>query len=109
MKLEQHELAIATGRKVFREHVTEMTVKILNKTYQGVSVAASYVYQFGLDLWGLAQEWELDIFGIETVPAGKILMTVILATKGRMLLKLHGLAYLVVRLNYEIAKSRGIL
>jgi len=84
-----------------------MTVAALNSAYHGISVASGYVYQFGLDLWGLASEWEMDIFGYETVPAGKILMSLLLATKARMLLKLHGLAFLVVRLNYEIAKSRG--
>ena len=81
----------------------------LNHAYHGLSVTAIFFYQFGLDLWNFASEWEIDIFGLETVPAGKIMLGLLLATKARMLLKLHGLSYLIVRLNYEIAKTRGVL
>jgi len=102
-------MTIANGREEFKQKVVSVTLAALNQAYYGLSVAATHVYQFGLDLWTFASEWEVDVMGLETVPAGKILMTLLLVTKGQLLLKLHGLAYLVVRLNYEIAKSRGMV
>ena len=106
-KLQQHEIDISLGRQQLRKRVADVAMTVLNRTYHGVTVAATYIYQFGLDLWSLANDWEVSLFGVETVPVGKIIITVLLATKGRLLLKLHGLAYLIVRINYEIHKSRG--
>ena len=47
--------------------------------------------------------------GAESLPLGRALLVLVLALRGRMLLQLQGMAYVVMRVNYEIAKAQGVL
>ena len=45
----------------------------------------------------------------ESRPVGRALMIGALLVKGKFLLKIHGLSYVVLRLNYELAKMKGTI
>lgn len=99
---------VSQFRRTIKAKIAQATVEIAGHVHYYVSIAANYIYQTGMDLWNIAGEWEVDWMG-EPRPIGKALMMVGLVMKGRFLLQLHALSYAVVRVNYEIAKARGLL
>lgn len=106
-KLRSEEDLISYKRKQLKERITITSLEVLAQGHYYASVAANYIYQAGLDIWQLAGEWEVDIFG-EARPIGRILLSVAMFFKGRVLLQLHAISYLIVRCNYELAKRRGL-
>ncbi len=95
-------------RQTIKAKIARASVEIAGHVHYYVSIAANYIYQTGMDLWNIAGEWEIDWMG-EPRPVGKVLMIATLVLKGRLLLQLHALSYVVVRVNHELAKARGLL
>ena len=108
-KLDLRQDSIARRRLMLREKVISTSINTLKQGYYHVSVAANYLYQLGLDVWDFAGEFELDLLGSERLPLGKAVLMLVLALKGRFLLQIHGLAYVIMRINYELAKAKGLL
>lgn len=80
----------------------------MNKAHYYVSLASNHIYHAGMKFWDIAGEWHITIME-ENYPIGRPLAIIALLIKGQFLLKLHALAYLIIRINYEIAKARGSL
>lgn len=106
-KLQEMEEHTALIREKAKERVLDAALDGLNRVHYYVSVAANYVYQNGMDLWNLAGDFEMELFG-ETRPVGQYLMLGSLAWKGRLLLQVYAFSYAVLRINYELAKSRNL-
>ena len=73
-----------------------------------VSLAANHIYKTGLQLWDFAGELEWPVMG-EVRPVGRVIMLgamIVNFAGGHSLLELHGLSYLILRGNYEIARLR---
>ena len=107
-QLRQSELQIAWERDQVRSQVVQHALQGLSQLHYYVSVAANHVYQAGLDIWDLAGEVEVSVLGAPR-PVGRVVLAAILFFKARYLLQLHGLAYAVMRVNFELAKARGLL
>ena len=90
-------------RAVF--HVARTT----RRSYYYLSVAANYVYNLGVDAWNFAGDFEIDFLGTDRLPLGRVLLISVLALKGRFLLQMQAMAYVVMRVNYEVAKAQGVL
>ena len=101
-KLDRQAIAIAQDRRQLKEDVQEIVFHVARKTYSGVSMGCSIVYEFGMDLWRFANQWEMEVPEVGVIPVGKFIMTSILLLRGQILLKLHGLSWLVVRINEEV-------
>ncbi len=108
-KLDNEEALVSQKRKEFKHRLMDISTKSLNQAYYHVSLTANYIYQFGLDIWDFFGDWEVDIAGIEKIPIGRTILMSLLLLKGQLLLKMHTAAYIIVRINYEIAKARGII
>lgn len=102
------EQKIAENRQRIKRVVMEKTIVGLNKAHYYVSLAANRIYQLGLNFWDVVGEWQVTMFD-ETYPVGRPLAILMLLWKGQFLLKIHALSYLIIRVNYEIAKARGWL
>jgi len=107
-ELNKAEETLALERNLIRRNILEKVVQGANQVHYYVSVTCMYVFQTGRDLWELAGEFEIPLFG-EPRPIGKAIMAIALALKGRWIMKIYALAYAVVRINYELAKQRGLM
>jgi len=107
-QLRQSEMQIAWERDQFRSQLAHHSIQGLFQIHHYVSVAANHVYQAGLDIWDLAGEVEVSVFGAPR-PVGRAVLGALLFFKARYLLQLHALAYIILRANFELAKSRGML
>jgi hypothetical protein len=107
-RLSEEEEQIAVFRESLKRQMLTKAMNGLSHFHYYLSVAAHHLYQTGLDLWDLAGEIEITMFG-QPRPVGKVLMGLFLVWKGRFLLQFHFLSFLIVRVNYELAKSRGLL
>ena len=101
-KLDVQAFAIAQGRRQLREDVQEFALHVARKTYSGITIGSGILYGWGMDLWAFANQWQMEVPEIGVIPVGKFMVTSILFMKGQILLKLHGLTWLVVRINQEI-------
>lgn len=107
-KLVKAEHEIFEARQKFKRLVIDKTTVALHHTHYYVSLAANRIYQTGMQFWDMMGEWQVPIFG-EVYPLGRPLAVLMLLWKGQFLLKLHALSYLIIRVNFEIAKARGWL
>lgn len=101
-ELDMAERQVMVERHQFKQMVTKKSLRILSQVHYYVSVAAHQIYETGMSLWDLAGEIVMPLFG-ETRPVGRAVMLGVLLLKGQLLLKIHGLSYLVLRVNYELA------
>lgn len=106
-KLQRAEEQTALVREQAKDRVVEAALDGLNRVHYYLSVAANYVYQNGMDLWNMAGDFEMELFG-EVRPVGQYLMLGSLVWKGRLLLQVYAFSYAVLRMNYELAKSRNL-
>jgi hypothetical protein len=105
-KLIAAEEIIQQNRQRIKRVVMEKSIVVLNQAHYYVSLAATRVYQLGMNFWEMLGEWQVTIFD-ESYPLGRPLGVLLLLWKGQFLLKLHALSYVIIRVNYEIAKARG--
>ncbi len=92
----------------FRNAVVSSSKELLAHLHYYVSVAANHIYKTGLQLWDLAGELEWPLMG-DVRPVGRAVLLgamIVNFAGGHALLKLHGLSYLVLRGNYELARIR---
>lgn len=108
LQLAKSEQRISWRRNELRQRVLEQLFIALDHTYYHLSVAANYIYQTGMNVWDWAGDWTVVMFD-EELPLGRAVLFLALLWRGTLFLKLFGAASAVVRLNYEIAKSRGML
>mmetsp|Transcript_12952 Transcript_12952/g.11732 ORF Transcript_12952/g.11732 Transcript_12952/m.11732 type:complete len:282 (+) Transcript_12952:57-902(+) len=107
-QLSETEERIATFREELKKQFIDKALNAVTHVHYYISVTAHHIYQTGLDLWDLAGELEVNFLG-QPRPVGKALLALSLVFKGKTLLAVHALSYFIVRLNYELAKSRGLL
>lgn len=107
-RLRQAEQQISWERDQMKQHLVHNSIQALSQIHYYISVAANHVYQAGLDIWDLAGEVELTIMGLPR-PVGRVILGALLFFKARYLLKLHGLAYVVMRANWELARIKGLV
>ena len=93
-------------RQKFKKLVIDKSIIVINQAHYYISLAANRIYQFGMNVWDIVGEWQVTIFD-ESYPLGRPLAVLFLLWKGQFLLKLHALSYVIIRINYEIAKARG--
>lgn len=106
-QLRLSEQQISWEREQLKSQLARASLHALSQLHYYLSVAANHVYQAGLDIWDLAGEVEMSIMGAPR-PVGRVILATLLALKARYLLKLHGLAYVIMRCNFELAKARGV-
>jgi hypothetical protein len=106
-QLRLSEQQISWEREQLKSQLARASLHALSQLHYYLSVAANHVYQAGLDIWDLAGEVEMNIMGAPR-PVGRVVLAALLALKARYLLKLHGLAYVIMRCNFELAKARGV-
>jgi len=99
---------IRRKRDKFKKLVIDKSTVALHQAHYYVSLAASKMYNAGMQFWDIMGEWQVTVFE-ETYPLGRPLAILMLLWKGQFLLKLHVLSYLIMRVNLEIAKARGLL
>lgn len=102
------EKTIAWERDQTKQAIVHHSLQAAGQLHYYLSVAANHVYQAGLDIWDLAGEVEINIIGVPR-PVGRIILSALLFLRARFLLKLHAASYIIMRLNFELAKARGIL
>lgn len=107
-QLEEAEHIISWNRKKIKEELWGSALNVLNTVHFYAIVTANHVYQLGLHVWNIVGEWKITVLE-EEYSIGKPLVLLTLLWKGRILLQLHALSYIFLRVNYEIAKSRGQL
>ena len=105
-ELDIAERQVMVERKQFKDMVTRKSLKVVSKIHYYLSIAANQIYETGMNLWDLAGEIEMPLLG-ETRPVGRAIMLGALLVKGQALLKIHGISYLILRANYEIAQMRS--
>ena len=108
MKLQLAEEKIYWDRKRFRDLVVQKLTQVAVQGHHYITVAATQVYNTGLDLWDLAGEWNVNVYQ-ERWPVGKAVMLLALLLKGQVLLKAHLASYVVLKINHEVAKARDYL
>ena len=99
--LDRQAVAIAQGRKQLKDDVQEIALHVMKRTGSCIFMSSSILYEWGINLWELADRWEIRIPEVGVIPMGKFLIASILFIKGQVLLKLHGLNWLIVRINQE--------
>lgn len=107
-KLQLAEEKIYWDRKRLRDHVVQRATHIASRSHHYVTSAANQVYHTGMDLWDMAGEWNINMFG-ERWPLGKALLITSLMLKGQLLLKMQLASYLIIKINGEIAKARSFM
>ena len=105
-KLAVMEEQIYSNRQRLKKIAIERSLLALNHAHYYISLAANRVYQIGVNFWEMLGDWQVTVFE-ESYPLGRPLAVLALLWKGQFLLKLHALSYLIIRINYELAKSRG--
>lgn len=106
--LSASEKTIAWEREQMKLTLVRHSLHAAGQLHYYFSVAANHVYQAGLDIWDLVGEVEVNVLGVSR-PVGRLLLATLLFFKARFLLKLHAASYVVMRLNFELAKARGLL
>lgn len=99
---------IFLNRERLKKIIIDKSLIALNQAHYYVSLGANRIYQLGMNFWEMMGEWQVTIFE-ESYPMGQPLAVLMLLWKGQLLLKLHALSYIIIRVNYEIAKARGWL
>lgn len=107
-ELAMAEEEIFKRRQQLKEMIIDKAMGTLMQTHYFLSIAASRVYQLGLDVWDFVGEWQVEILG-EMRPLGRFALIAGLLFKGRFLLVIQGLAFGITKLNYELAKNSGLL
>ena len=108
-----HELGVTekhiqVQRVKLRNTIVTFSKELMTNLHYYVSVAANHMYKAGLNAWDLAGELECSVMG-EVRPVGRAVMLGAMLVNfagGHTMLKLHGLSYLVLRGNYELARFR---
>ena len=95
-------------REGIKHAIMTKSMSILKQAHYYISIAANHVYQIGMNFWNICGGWKITVFD-EEYPVGRPVAIAVLLWRGQFLLKLHAIAYLVVRVNYEIAKAKGWL
>jgi hypothetical protein len=91
-------------RDQVRENVLLKAAEYVNFAHYHVSVAAINIYNTGLFFWESAGELKVTLLDVEW-PLGQPLMMLALLWKGRPLLMLHSLSYLVLKINTELIQN----
>lgn len=99
---------ISSFREELKRQLVDKALGFASNLHYYVSVTAHHIYQAGLDIWDVVGEMQVEIFG-KFQPIGQALFLLGLMWKGRFLLQIHAIAYFIVRVNYELAKARGLL
>ena len=107
-KLQKEEYAIQESRHQIKTNIIDKSVNALTQVHYVVSLAASHVYSLGLDIWDMAGEIQMDIFNAPHKIGQYALLAVMLLTKAKIFLVIHGCSYLVNKVNYELAKAQGL-
>lgn len=102
------EQRIIWDRQRIKENIKAQALNVLSKTHYYASLAANKVYVTGIEVWETVGEWQITAFG-EEWQVGQPILIGLLLWKGRWLLQLHALSYVILRINYELARSRGLL
>jgi hypothetical protein len=105
-ELDISERQVTLQRHQFKQMVAKKGLEIVSQIHYYVSIAANQIYDTGMNLWDLAGEIEMPLFG-ETRPVGRAIMLGALLVKGQLLLKIHGLSYVILRANYELTQMRS--
>lgn len=107
-KLIGEEYAIQEFRHDIKEKVIQQSKNALAHVHYYISLACSHTYSMGLDIWEMAGEFEIDVFGASHKLGQYALMAVLLLTQARLFLYIHAFSYLVSRVNYELARQQGM-
>lgn len=107
MDLDIAEHNLLAQREEMKQVMTTKALEVFGHTHYFVSVAAHHAYQFSRDIWALLGQLNMNVLGGE-FPMGRVLVMSLLALKARYILYLYSIAYGIVRINYEIAKAKGL-
>lgn len=106
--LQQADEKIRWQRELLKNKVLQKVTYYVEEGWYWLTLGSTHVYRYGLHVWDVAGELRVNLFD-EELPVGRIVLPLLLMWKGMFLVKVYGFAFLIVRINYEIAKSRGML
>lgn len=104
-QLKYEETKLALHRHTLKMQILEKGFNAFAKFWHHFSVASAQVYQTGNNVWDWAGEWSISIFD-EDWKIGRHLLLGLLLYKGRFFLYAYGVAFAVIRTNYEMLKRR---
>lgn len=93
-------------RQKFKNLIIEKSIYTLRKIHYYISYTANHIYHSGIRFWDIVGEWKIKIMN-ENYPIGRCLAILLLIWKGQFLLQLQLLSYIIIRINYEVAKAQG--
>ena len=105
-KLVMIENEILYERQKLKNELIEKSIFTLRKIHYYISYTANHIYHSGIRFWDIVGEWKIKIMG-ENYPLGRCLALLLLIWKGQFLLQLQLLSYIIIRVNYEVAKAQG--
>lgn len=91
-------------RAEMKHAIIDKVTQSLEIGFNKVSQVANQVVYWGVQVWELAGEFKIHMFD-EDWPVGRPILMILLAWKGMIAVQVYGLAFLVVRVNHEIAKG----
>jgi DnaJ domain len=103
-KLLGEEERIIMERAIIKDLVIEKAIEILYNINYYATRAAKNVYQSAMSVWDIVGEVEMTFF--DTVwPVGQFFLMFGLVMRGRIILKIFGISYTILRINHELVKS----
>lgn len=76
--------------------------------YEKLSISAQQIVFWGRQAWEFAGEFKVNVFE-EEWPVGRPLLIFLVAWKGMLLVQIYGFAYLIDRINHEMARNGKFL
>lgn len=111
---EKYDLQLRVKEEMLLNGRREMKNRMLHKLFYGVefvhywiSVAASYIDDFAMYLWDYVDDFQLNLFDHD-VPIGRVLLVSLVYILFKPLLFLYSISFVVNRMNYELARHRGL-
>jgi hypothetical protein len=99
---------IQWNRHELKNAIIDKVTHGLEMGYNKLSQGANQVVYWGLHIWELVGELKVNVFD-EEWQVGRPFLILLLLWKGIPVMQLFGAAYLIVRVNHEIAKGNRML
>ena len=105
-QLLQKEIELKRERSLLVERALEQSVNALTHAHYLLSLAANHIYSLGQDIWVMAGEVEIEVFGVQHKLGQYLLMSVLLFSPAQIFLKMHVISYIFQKVSTEFARSK---
>lgn len=95
-------------RNELKNAIVDKLTRSFELGYEKLSISAQQIVFWGRQAWEFAGEFKVNVFE-EEWPVGRPLLIFLLAWKGMFAVQLYGFAYLIDRINHEMARNGKFL